>query len=438
MGSSYFITYGGNRVTFPGTPGPVAYEHEDTMVLLNNGIDYMKMRFVTPDAQEIIIEDGTGVQSASGYVPVGSTAYWTAYCSDIDPDNKWFVSGLKTEGFGSISADTAVTTAVYENPYHTAYGSAILVAQKSASAQTDVWSAHKATFGEGGANYHVAFSASSFVGDYLSPLGTSLRTAWIPDGSKVLFSASSMSGVTYSLNPSATALDNFDISWNHQGSGSRMDVTGNMATPIPFRLGSGRPKRVYGTGTAYQLSNTSAKSASVWRAYTVATAISSNLNTGSAAGTYLSTWANATGINGFAFRKELGQMKNSAGTWITISGSDNRYVWKFVTSFTSMSGTMSGSFSAVRAKGGTANTTATASICAYHSASGSYNTKTGTFKAPTASGHTATTALSVSTSVTGIVGAQANVCNMFQSNIAQSTNLFSNCRGVWTASGVVI
>ena len=27
MGSSYFITYGGNRVTFPGTPGPVAWEH---------------------------------------------------------------------------------------------------------------------------------------------------------------------------------------------------------------------------------------------------------------------------------------------------------------------------------------------------------------------------------------------------------------------------
>lgn len=27
MGSSYFITYGGNRVTFPGVPGPVAWEH---------------------------------------------------------------------------------------------------------------------------------------------------------------------------------------------------------------------------------------------------------------------------------------------------------------------------------------------------------------------------------------------------------------------------
>ncbi len=26
MGSSYFITYGGNRVTFPGTPGPVAWK----------------------------------------------------------------------------------------------------------------------------------------------------------------------------------------------------------------------------------------------------------------------------------------------------------------------------------------------------------------------------------------------------------------------------
>lgn len=27
MGSSYYITYGGNRVTFPGTPGPVAWEY---------------------------------------------------------------------------------------------------------------------------------------------------------------------------------------------------------------------------------------------------------------------------------------------------------------------------------------------------------------------------------------------------------------------------
>ena len=28
MGSSYFITYGGNRLTFPGTPGPVAWEYK--------------------------------------------------------------------------------------------------------------------------------------------------------------------------------------------------------------------------------------------------------------------------------------------------------------------------------------------------------------------------------------------------------------------------
>lgn len=27
MGSSYFVTYGGNRVTFGGTPGPVAWEY---------------------------------------------------------------------------------------------------------------------------------------------------------------------------------------------------------------------------------------------------------------------------------------------------------------------------------------------------------------------------------------------------------------------------
>lgn len=83
MGSSYFITFGGNRVTLAGTPGPIAWEDPGVLVLMDpnreSNPDYMKMRFITPGGDEIVLEDGDGnTASASAYVPTNSTAYWTA------------------------------------------------------------------------------------------------------------------------------------------------------------------------------------------------------------------------------------------------------------------------------------------------------------------------------------------------------------------------
>jgi len=97
MGSSYFITYGGNRLTFPGTPGPVAWENPDPMVVvdpLSNG--YITMEFTTPGGDTITLD--SQMSSASARVPVGSTASWTAHA----------YSG---EALPTASAKTATKTA---------------------------------------------------------------------------------------------------------------------------------------------------------------------------------------------------------------------------------------------------------------------------------------------------------------------------------------
>lgn len=434
MGSSYYITFGGDRLTFGGEIGALAYDFNNTMVVLSNHANYMKMRFVTPDSQEIIIEDGTGVQSASGYVPVGSTAYWTAYGDQTNDSSKWFVSGLDVAGFTDISADTAVTTAVYESPSATAYGSARLAATKSASAKASTWVANRATFGEGGATYQVAFSASSFLGNYLSPLGTALRTAWMPEGCKVRFSGSSQYGKTYSLNPLASALDDFGITWSHRDSGSKMDVTGIMNTAITFRLQQGRNKCVYATGYNHVLwAAAGTASAATWQPVNLITAFSSNLCEGSAAGTYITGSANAGKVYGFASSNKMGALCNSAGTWSNPT-SGNTYKWEN-RYFISNSAHVSASFSAMRTKGPTANNNATYTFYGRNTAGASVSRLSGTFQVPTASAKTATKTATGNFSTTTY---QEEAFTVLSNGVAKSTALCTNCVGHWTASGQVV
>lgn len=440
MGSSYYITYGGDRLTFPGATGSVAWEFEHPMVMLFPGAaltnDYLKMRFVTPDSQEIILEAGSGTTaSASARVPVGSTAYWTANGYQDHTGIKWHVSALYNTGFSGVSANTAVTTSFYENPNSESDGSAILTATGSASATVSTFRSYRATFGEGGSTYHVAFSASSFVGNYLSPLGASLRTAWIPKGSEVLFSASSLSGTTYSLNPSATALNNFAISWNHQGSGSRMDVTGNMNTAISFRLGSGRPKRVYATGYNRVLGAAQGTaSAAIWQPLCIITSFSSNLNTGSSLDTYLVGSANAGDVHGFASGPGLGVMMNSAGTWSSITSGTNTYKWNN-RYFISNSAFFSGTFSAMRTKGPTGSNNATYVFYGKDANNASVSRVSGQFAVPTASGKTSTKTASGRFS-TNTLGVEAFA--IMSNAVAGRTSLCANCVGHYTASGVVV
>ena len=444
MGSSYYITYGGNRLTFPGATGSVVWEAPNATVFLDPGrtsnLDYLKMRFVTPDGGEIIMEDGSGTTaSASAIVPVNSTAYWTANGYQENASARYHVSALVTTGFSGVSAYTSVNTSFYINPDVTSYGSAVLVSTGSASAATRTMTSRKAVFGQGSTSWNTKVSASSFIGNYDPGYGTaSQRVLWIPHGAKITYAASSIPTRTFSFSTALTSMSGYGISYNHKNAGTTGYITGYMDSARGFYLTNGRMKSVYGTGTGYQLATVSAKSASVWRAYTILTGFSSNLSTGSSLDTYLEGSANAGNVNGFSARKEQGQMRNSAGTWIVISGTPDIYVWKFVQTFTSMSASMSGSYSAVRAKGGTGNTTATATIYGYHTASGSYSMKQGTFAYPTASAKTSTNVQTVSTSRTGNSSDIISVANMFQCQGPNNANMWVNCRGAWTASGVVL
>lgn len=434
MGPSYFVTYGGDRLTFGGTPGSIAWEQKPTMVLLNNNLDYLKMRFVTPDAEEIIIEDGNGVSSASAYVQSGSTAYWTGHGYEDNPDAKYFVSGLNLAGFDGVSADTSVSTSLYENPVHSACGSAVLTANDSASARVRTWTSRKATFGEGGTAFQVAFSASSFLGDYVSPLGSALRTAWIPHGGFVRFSASSVSGRTYSLNPLASALDAFGITWDHRGSGSEMDVTGAMNTSVAFRLGSGRNKNVYATGYNHTLwAAAGTASAASWQPLPIITAFSSNLCAGSAAATYLVGSANAGKVYGFESSTTMGAMKNSAGSWSNPT-SGNTYKWgnRY---FIANSAYCSATFSAMRTKGPTGSNQATYVFYGKDTAGASVVRKSAQFAVPTASAKTSTTTASYASS-NSVFGSE--ICTIIANTVAQRSSLCANAVGYWTASGWVV
>lgn len=436
MPDSYFVTYGNDRVCLAGTPGAIAWEYPSATVFLHPGYtannDYLKMRFVTPEGGEIIIEDGSaGNVSASAMVPVNSTAYWTANGAQGESASYHVVS-LGDSGFSGMSAYTAVTTGFYTNPDVESYGSAVLTATGSASAKTNSTKAWKATYGEGGTAWYTRVSASSWAGDYSGPWGTAGgNVMWIPSGAKVVFSASSVSGKTYTVQPAYTAMPGYEIVYAHSKPGTHSTVSGYMNSSYAFRLGSGRTKNVYATGLLPR--NTSATaSAAEWRPSGYITAFSSNLSTGSALDTFMVGTANIGKVYGFASSNNLGAYRDSAGTWHTAT-SGNTYKWTNVTSFISNSAKISVKHSAIRTKGATGNATA---YFRYYgmSAGNMYNILSGNWKFPTASGNTATNTQTAANSTT-VIGDRA----FFRNDVwvAGNTALCVNASGSFTASGVI-
>lgn len=408
-------------------------------VNLSNNNDYLRMRFVDATGGETAIEVGSGATAtASASVPVGATAYWSANGCSTGADTRYHVTAIGVSGFGDISADTAAPPAFYTVGSLISRGSARLIATDSASAQVETTPVYHVTYGEGSTNYYSTVSASSWAGEVTGTWDYKTgRGMWIPSGAQVGFSGSSNATRTYDVQTNMTALDGYAISYNHAGNGTRSLVTGilTQSGPMSFRLANGRLKSVYATGNALQIAAASgAASATTWRAHTIMTAFSSNLRYDSST-SYITGSANAGAVHGFTKTKTLGQMKNSAGTWNYVSGLTDVYNFKYITSFSSMSGTMSGNFSAMRTEGPTGNNNATYILYGYTDASGSYSLKSGTFAAPTASGKTATTIQTVSTAITAN---RVNVCNMFHVTVPQTTSLISNCKGAWTASGVVL
>ena len=440
MPGSFFVTYGGNRVTLPGTPGSIAWEEKMVDVNLSNTNDYLRMRFVDATGGETAIEVGSGATAtASASVPVGATAYWTANGCQTGTDTRYHVTGLGVSGFGDISAATAVTTSFYNNPDVTSYGSARLIATDSASAQAETTPVYHVTFGEGSTNYYSTVSASSWAGQKTGTWDwAGGREMWIPHGAQVGFSASSMSSRTYSVNPNMTALSGYSITYSHRGLGTRSLVTGYLtgSDVLAFRIQGGRYKSVYATGTALTLATASGISAAAWQPRTIITAFSSNMLSGSSTTEYLNGSAAAGLVYGFELTKSVGTMKDSAGTWRDISQATDVYIWGNHHDWVSNSAKMNGQFSAFRRKGGTGNNNATYAIYGKSGSYVSFAQKSGTFALPTASSTTPKT--TTQTGEFSLTGRSANAALCFSISVPQNANLCGNCRGAWTASGVVL
>ena len=409
-------------------------------VNLSNTDDYLRMRFVDSTGGETAIEVGSGATAtASASVPVGATAYWTANGCQTGADTRYHVTGLGVSGFDAVSADTAVTTSFYNDPNAMSYGSALLTASDSASAQADITPVYQVTFGEGSTNYYSTVSASSWAGQMLGTWDWAVgREMWIPQDAKVVFSASSAPSRTYSVSPNMTALSGYSITYSHRGQGTRSVVSGYLtgSSTLAFRLGGGRYKSVYATGTALYLATASGISAAAWQPRTIITAFSSNLNTGSSTTDYITGSAGAGLVYGFAASKSYGAMKNSAGSWFDISANNDVYIWGNHHDWVSNSAKMSGSFSAFRRKGATGNNNATWALYGKSGSYASFAQKSGTFALPTASSTTPRT--TTQTGEFSLTGRSANAALCFSNTVAQNANLCCNCRGAWTASGVVL
>lgn len=438
------LALNGSAVSACYNGGIVWPEEQRATVFLDPGrtsnYDYLKMRFVTPNGEEIILEDGlTATASASAMVPVNSTAYWTANGNQTNASARYHVTALGASGFSGMSAYTAVTTGFYEDPNVESYGSAVLTSTGSASAKVNTTWASKITYGEGSPNYYSTVSASSWAGEVTGAWNyTTGREIWIPVNAKVGFSASSISSRTYSVQTNLTALSGYAIQYDHRGQGTRSLVTGYLTGNgiHVFRLGSGRYKSVYATGTAYTLATASGISAATWQPVTVITAFSSNLLSGSSISNYCVGSAAAGLVYGFAATKRVGSWKNSAGTWGQIYLNNDVYTWGDHHDWVSNSAKMSGQFSAFRRKGATGNNNATWKI---YTKTGSYVSnigKSGQFALPTNSSTTPTT--TTQTAAFSLTGRSANACLCFDNTVAQNANLCANCRGAWTASGVVL
>lgn len=435
MGSSYFITYGGNRVTFPGTPGPVAWEYLDPMVVvdpLSNG--YITMEFATPVGDTITLD--SQMSSASARVPVGSTASWTAYGYSGDESSHNVLTSLAMQGFSNSSSDIVLGTSLYQHAALTGHGSALLTATGSASTECDTVKFHKMTYGEGSTAYYGTVSASGLLPAFTGSWGTAAgRSMWIPEGSKLGFSASSISGITYSIQTATThAFDNTGIAWTHTNPGTNMLFTGVVTGAASLRLGSGRQKLAYATGYNRVLAAAQGLvSAASWQPHNIITAFSSNLCSGTANDSFIAGSGNAGKVRGFASSNTVGTMKNSAGTWSNPTSSVNTYKWSN-RYFMNNSAHVTATFSAVRSKGPTASNNATYVFYGKNTAGTSVSRLSGQFALPTQSGKTATKTASGNFSTTTF---QDEAYAILSNTVAQSTALYANAVGYFTASGRV-
>lgn len=434
MGSSYFVTYGGNRVTFGGVQGPVAWEFEYPIVVVDpfsNG--YITMEFTTPGGDTITLD--SQMSSASARIPVGSTALWTAHAYSGATSSRNVLTSLPMVGFSGVSASIPVSTSLYQIPELTGYGSGVLTSNTFASAECDTVKFNRCSYGQGSTNLNTKISASSFIGTYDDGYSTAgSRIMWIPEGGRLSYMASSISGKTFSFGTSLTGLDNYGIQFNHAGVGTTGEVTGYMNDPRGFFLTNGRNKNVYATGYNRVLGAAQGTaSAASWQPLTIITAFSSNLSTGSSLNTYLNGSANVGQVYGFASGTTLGALKNSAGSWSNPT-SGNTYKWSN-RHFMSNSAFFSGTFSAMRTKGPTGNNNATYVFYGRGADNNSVSRVSGQFAVPTASAKTATKTASGSFSTTTF-GVEAFA--IMSNTVAQSTALCVNCVGYYTASGQVV
>ena len=443
MSSSYYVTYGTDRLAFPGAIGSVAWEYNgETMVLLDpyrtsNG-DYLKMRFVTPLGNEIILEDGSaGNVSASAMVPAGSTAYFTANGSQDGVDTRYHVTALANAGFSDVSSESwsNVTTAFYTNPNVETHGSAVLTSTGSASAQAITHACYKYVYGEGGEKFYSTVSASGFAPAFTGSWGTAAyRSMWIPRGSRFGFSASSLSGNTYSINPvvSADTISGMALAFNHRNLGTHSLLSGYADSPRNMRLSDGRQKKISAKGVFVWCTNTAT---TTWEPSPRITAFSSNLDTGTAYGTFIvgnDSASNSAGLfkmYGFASGNNIGSHRDRNGSWgsITTTNANYYFPWRFTQ--ISNSSYASGMFSAKRVS--YQSTTAAEYMFYGRSGGASFRIKNGTYKLAAGEGSVAKTNQTASKSLSNS-GAYSMIC--LDSTVNTKMKAVCNCSGIWNGS----
>ncbi len=441
MSSSYYITYGGNRLTFPGVTGSVAWEYNgETMVMLDpyrtsNG-DYLKMRFVTPGGNEIILEDGSaGNVSASAMVPAGSTAYFTANGNQGGEDTRWHVTALSNSGFSGVSSEnwSNVNTAFYGNPNVETHGSAVLTATGSASAQATTHMVYKCSYGEGNI-YSSTMSASGFAPAYTGSWnGNAGRAMWIPRGSRIGFSAACPSGNTYSVDSTLSAISGAAIAWDHRQVGSHSLITGYADRTTAFRLNAGRSKGITAHGVFVACANANC---TTWEPSPRITSFTSNLNTGFATNTYLSggnSAQNSTAlykIYGFASGSSMGSRRTTSNTWVGDTNSNKNYWYPFNFSMARNSAYASAVFSSKRTA---AYSTNNSEWMFYgRNANGSYRVSNGTYSLGGSNGATARI-YKTQGNVRDGNGQYGILC--LDSTVVTGVKAISQCSGVFTGSG---
>ena len=436
------ICWNGNTGVSAMYNGQIVWPTGDllTMVLLDpfrtSNADYLKMRFVTPGGEEIILQDGSGTTaSASAMVPPGSTAYFTANGAQGDT-TKYHVTALANSGFSGVSSEnwSNVTTTFYSNPNVETHGSAVLTANGSASAQATTHVSYKCSYGEGGNSYSSTMSASGFAPAYTGSWNSnSGRAMYIPRGSRIGFSAAGPSGNTYSVDSTLSAISGAAIAWDHRQVGSHTLITGYADRATAFRLNAGRIKGITAHGVFVACGNANC---TTWEPSPRITAFTSNLNTGFATGTYLSggnSAQNSTAlykIYGFASGSGMGSRRTTSNTWVSDTNTNKNYWYPFNFTMVRNSAYASAVFSSKRTAAGSTNNSEW--MFYGRSSNGSYRISNGTYSLGGGNGATAR-----------IYKAQGNVRDgngqygilCLDSTVATGVKAISQCSGVFTGSG---